>query len=139
DVMRNANPDFRSARSRSRNDRSRCRNRRSLSRNGRSRSSEIRINPYLAFAGLIAAGLAGITENLELPGPCHGDAYRDRDLPDIPKTLRESIEVASNSAWLRDVLGDDVVKHYVHAARWEQLEYDRRITDWELGRGFERT
>ncbi|WP_373686938.1 hypothetical protein [Paraburkholderia youngii] len=74
------------------------------------------LNPYLAFAGLIAAGLAGITENLELPGPFHGDAYRDRGLPEIPKTLRESIDVASNSAWLRDVLGDDVVEHYVHAA-----------------------
>ncbi|MGF6537078.1 glutamine synthetase family protein [Paraburkholderia youngii] len=97
------------------------------------------LNPYLAFAGLIAAGLAGITENLELPGPFHGDAYRDRGLPEIPKTLRESIDVASNSGWLRDVLGDEVVEHYVHAAGWEQLEYDRRITDWELGRGFERT
>ena len=39
---------------------------------------------------------------------------------------------------LRQALGDAVIDHYVHTARWEQAEYDRRITDWELRRGFER-
>jgi glutamine synthetase len=39
---------------------------------------------------------------------------------------------------LRDAFGDTVIDHYVHTARWEQREYDRRITDWELQRGFER-
>ncbi|SIT43531.1 Glutamine synthetase catalytic region [Paraburkholderia ribeironis] len=97
------------------------------------------LNPYLAFAGLIAAGLAGIDQQLELPSPFIGDAYRDGDLPEIPKTLREAVDIASKSAWLREVLGEEVINHYVHAARWEQLEYDRRITDWELARGFERS
>ncbi|MEX3937757.1 glutamine synthetase family protein [Paraburkholderia phymatum] len=97
------------------------------------------LNPYLAFAGLIAAGLAGIDHKLELPGPLIGDAYLDGELPEIPKTLREAITAASNSTWLREVFGDTVINHYVHAAQWEQLEYDRRITDWELTRGFERS
>ncbi|WP_216108148.1 glutamine synthetase family protein [Burkholderia plantarii] len=96
------------------------------------------LNPYLAFAGLIAAGLAGIDEQLPLPAPFVGDAYRDGELPEIPKTLRAAAEVSANSTWLREALGHEVVDHYVHAARWEQLEYDRRVTDWELLRGFER-
>ncbi|KVE24517.1 glutamine synthetase [Burkholderia singularis] len=97
------------------------------------------LNPYLAFAGLIAAGLAGIDEKLPLPGPFVGDAYRDDALPDIPKTLRDAIDISANSTWLREALGDEVVNHYVHAAQWEQLEYDRRVTDWEVARGFERS
>ena len=42
-----------------------------------------------------------------------------------------------NSEMLRKALGDDVLEHYLHTARWEQFEYDRRVTDWELRRGFE--
>ncbi|MPW23758.1 Glutamine synthetase [Paraburkholderia piptadeniae] len=97
------------------------------------------LNPYLAFAGLITAGLAGIDHKLELPSPLIGDAYLEGEMPEIPKTLREAVAIASNSTWLREVFGDDVINHYVHAAQWEQLEYDRRITDWELARGFERS
>jgi glutamine synthetase len=96
------------------------------------------LNPYLAFAGLIAAGLAGIDEKLELQKPFVGDAYQAARLPEIPKTLRDATEAFSRSKMLRQALGDEVVEHYVHTARWEQLEYDRRITDWELHRGFER-
>ncbi|EPM48271.1 glutamine synthetase family protein [Pseudomonas syringae] len=97
------------------------------------------LNPYLAFSGLIAAGLSGIEENLNLPSPFVGNGYRDAQLPEIPKTLRAATEVASKSAWLREVLGNEVVDHYVHAAQWEQAEHDRCITDWELSRGFERS
>ncbi|MCP1121520.1 glutamine synthetase family protein [Robbsia andropogonis] len=97
------------------------------------------LNPYLAFAGLIAAGLAGIEEKLDLPPPFVGDGYREASLPEIPKTLRNAIEITSKSAWLREILGGEVVDHYVHAAQWEQTEHDRRITDWELRRGFERS
>ena len=96
------------------------------------------LNPYLAFAALIAAGLAGIDEKLELQKPFVGDAYQAAKLPEIPKTLREATETLSKSRMLKAALGEDVVEHYVHTARWEQLEYDRRITDWELHRGFER-
>ena len=56
----------------------------------------------------------------------------------MPKTLREATGCLLDSKLLREALGEDVVAHYVHTARWEQSEYDRRITDWELMRGFER-
>ena len=96
------------------------------------------LNPYLAFAALIAAGLAGIDEKLTLQEPFVGDAYQASELPEVPRTLRHAIETLENSKMLREAFGDDVIEHYVHTARWEQMEYDRRITDWELHRGFER-
>jgi glutamine synthetase len=96
------------------------------------------LNPYLAFAALIAAGLKGIEEKLELAAPFSGDAYAGKLLPEVPKTLREATGCLMDSLFLREALGEDVVEHYVHTARWEQAEYDRRITDWELMRGFER-
>jgi glutamine synthetase len=96
------------------------------------------LNPYLAFAALIAAGLAGVDENLELGAPHTGDAYQGASLPEVPKTLRDAIAALEGSKMLRKALGDAVIEHYLHTARWEQFEYDRRITDWELKRGFER-
>jgi glutamine synthetase len=96
------------------------------------------LNPYLAFAALLAAGLAGVEEKLKLGPPHSGDAYFGAKLPEVPKTLREAAEALGASKMLRTALGDAVVEHYVHAAEWEQFEYDRRITDWELQRGFER-
>lgn len=96
------------------------------------------LNPYLAFAALIASGLAGIDEKLELAKPFAGDAYGGAKLTEIPKTLREATETLAKSKMLKTALGEDVIEHYVHTARWEQLEYDRRVTDWELHRGFER-
>jgi len=96
------------------------------------------LNPYLAFAALIAAGLAGVDEGLELEAPFVGDAYGGKRLREVPKTLREATRLMDRSKMLRTALGDDVVDHYVHTAEWEQLEYDRRVTDWELMRGFER-
>jgi len=56
----------------------------------------------------------------------------------VPKTLREATQCLAGARWLREALGDAVIEHYVHTAKWEQFEYDRRITDWELMRGFER-
>ncbi|WP_458237734.1 glutamine synthetase family protein, partial [Pseudomonas sp. P5_A2_2] len=96
------------------------------------------LNPYLAFAALIAAGLAGIDEKLDLAPPFEGDAYLDEHLPEVSKTLREASAALKASGMLRQAFGDEVVDHYVHTAEWEQKEYDRRITDWELQRGFER-
>ena len=96
------------------------------------------LNPYLAFAALLAAGLAGIEEELELEAPFVGDAYYGKRLREVPKTLREATALLDKSKLLRAAMGDDVVDHYVHTAEWEQFEYDRRVTDWELKRGFER-
>ena len=96
------------------------------------------LNPYLAFAALIAAGLAGIDEKLALVPPFKGDAYGGKDIAEVPKTLRDAMDSLAGSKFMRSAFGDGVVEHYVHTARWEQHEYDRRITDWELMRGFER-
>jgi glutamine synthetase len=95
------------------------------------------LNPYLAYSALIAAGLAGIDEALELPDAFEGDAYRG-DAMEIPKTLREATAAMQDSALLCAALGPEVHEHYLHTARWEQSEFDRRVTDWELARGFER-
>ena len=97
------------------------------------------LNPYLAFAALIAAGLDGIEKKMALEPVAQGDAYdTTRKLREIPKTLREATALLDGSKFLRSVMGDDVVEHYVHTAKWEQFEFDRRITDLELKRGFER-
>lgn len=96
------------------------------------------INPYLAFAALIAAGLKGVDEKLELDEPFVGDAYSAVRLKEIPYTLREAAAALKGSAFLKEAFGEDVVNHYTHTAHWEQIEYDRRVTDWELYRGFER-
>jgi glutamine synthetase len=96
------------------------------------------LNPYLAFSALLAAGLAGLEEKLTLGTPHTGDAYGGKALTEVPKTLREALVSLDKSEMLRAALGNGVVDHYVHTARWEQAEYDRRITDWELMRGFER-
>ncbi len=96
------------------------------------------LNPYLAMAALLAAGIDGIENKLELEEPFVGDAYGGRDIREIPKTLRDATATLKNSQMLRAAFGDAVVDHYVRAAEWEQEEYDRRITDWEVKRGFER-
>ncbi len=95
-------------------------------------------NPYLAFAATIAAGLHGIDNELELPKAFEGNMYVSKRVPDVPKTLREALAAFKKSKALRAALGDPVIDHYVHAGEWEQAEYDRRITDWELIRYFER-
>jgi glutamine synthetase len=96
------------------------------------------VNPYLAFAALLAAGLHGIENRLE-PGPAFtGDAYHTKDVPAVPKNLPEAIRRLDGSTVLRAALGDAVVDHYLHSFRWEQAQYDAAVTDWELIRYFER-
>jgi glutamine synthetase len=97
------------------------------------------LNPYVAFAALIAAGLDGIEKKMELEPVVSGDIYdTSRKLREIPKTLREATRLLDESDFLRNVMGNEVIDHYVHTAQWEQFEFDRRITDLELKRGFER-
>ncbi len=97
------------------------------------------LNPYLAFAALLAAGLRGIEEKLELEPVFSGDAYSATgSVREIPKTLREALANLRASDMLKQAFGADVIEHYAHTGDWEQFEYDRRITDWELKRGFER-
>ncbi len=96
------------------------------------------VNPYLAFAALLAAGLHGIEQKLELGPPRTGNIYDQEDAREVPKTLRAALAALEGSEPLRRAFGDEVVEHYLHTGRWEQFEYDRRVTDWELMRGFER-
>ena len=95
-------------------------------------------NPYLAFAAMIAAGLHGIDNQLELSAAYVGNVYDAKRVPDVPKTLRDALDGLRKSKVLRAAFGDDVIAHYVHAGEWEQAEYDRRVTDFEVVRGFER-
>ena len=96
------------------------------------------MNPYLAQAAMLAAGIKGIEEKMELAPPTKGDVYEDAKAQDIPQTLRAATETLRGSKMLRAAMGDDVVDHYTRAARWEQEEFDRVVTDWEIARGFER-
>jgi glutamine synthetase len=96
------------------------------------------LNPYLACAGLLAAGLAGIEQKLDLEPAVTGDIYHAKRVREIPHTLGEAAALAAKSKMLRAAFGDDVVDHYVHAAEWELHEQNRVVTDWEVKRGFER-
>ncbi|MGH7057841.1 MAG: glutamine synthetase family protein [Acetobacteraceae bacterium] len=96
------------------------------------------LNPHLAFAAMLAAGLSGIEQKLPLPPRFSGDAYRAQAVPEIAKTLREALAAMRDSRMLARAFGEEALAHYVHTAEWEQLEYDRRVTDWEVRRGFER-
>ncbi|MDF1721595.1 MAG: glutamine synthetase family protein [Minwuia sp.] len=96
------------------------------------------LNPYLAMAALLAAGIAGIEQKLELEPAFEGDAYTGRRLGRIPENLRDATVALRKSKMLRAAMGDDVVDHYVHVAVWEQQEHERAVTDWEVSRGFER-
>jgi len=96
------------------------------------------VNPYLAFAATIAAGLWGIEHAIEPPPMFEGNAYHAEGLPRIPATLREATAELGRSEIARAAFGDRVVDHYHHTAALEQHEYDRAVTCWELARNFER-
>jgi len=96
------------------------------------------VNPYLATAALVAAGLAGIEEELELEPAFEGNAYGDLDAPRVPTSLAEARELWLASAFARATFGDDMVEHYGNMAAVELAAYGRAVTDWEHFRGFER-
>ncbi|WP_370372415.1 glutamine synthetase family protein [Catenulispora sp. GP43] len=95
------------------------------------------VNPYLAVAALIAAGLHGVENQLELEPEFTGNAYAS-DAPRVPSSLRDAIEAFEGSQLAADAFGKDVVAHYAHAGRTELAAYDSEVTDWERRRGFER-
>ena len=96
------------------------------------------INPYLALAAQIAAGVKGIEEALELVPPAKGDTYGGSSGM-IPQNLRDAREALEGSAMLREAFGNEVIDHYCRAAGWELEEFDRVVTDYEIARGFERS
>lgn len=95
------------------------------------------VNPYLAFAAVIAAGLHGIEQRLELPPALEGNAYESA-AERFPSSLREAIAALESGAMARAAFGDQVVDHYLNYARTEQALFDRYVTDWERTRYFER-
>jgi glutamine synthetase len=96
------------------------------------------VNPYLATAAVIAAGLAGIEEGLELEPAFEGNAYGDPDAARVPTSLGEALELWRESAFARRTFGDDVVDHYANMAAVELAAFGAAVTDWERFRGFER-
>jgi glutamine synthetase len=95
------------------------------------------VNPYMALAAMIAGGLYGIENGLELEPELTGNAYASCH-PRVPRTLRDARDAFAASPIARAAFGDDVVEHYVHAADVEIAAFDAAITDWERRRGFER-
>ncbi|MEU6798338.1 glutamine synthetase family protein [Nonomuraea wenchangensis] len=95
------------------------------------------VNPYLAVAALVAAGLHGIDGELALEDPYAGNAY-DSGADTVPATLRDALTLFEGSKPAREAFGEDVVGHYANNARVELAAYDAAVTDWELFRGFER-
>ncbi|MFI9571676.1 glutamine synthetase family protein [Microbispora rosea] len=95
------------------------------------------VNPYLAVAAMIAAGLRGIDAGLELEEPFAGNAY-DSGAERVPATLRDALALWEGSPIAEEAFGKDVVEHYANNARVELAAFDAAVTDWELYRGFER-
>ena len=110
---------------------------------GPSRRIENRIpgadcNPYLAYAASIAAGLAGIEQQLEPPDEFRGDVYQAQELPRVARTLEHATEAFATSDVARAAFGDDVVDHYAHFHRVEIDAFHTAVTDWERRTYFER-
>lgn len=95
-------------------------------------------NPYLAFAAMLAAGLAGLEEGLDCGDEYRGNAYVDDSLPRLPHSLRDATDLFERSKLARGAFGDAVVDFYVHHARLEQQAFSDAVTDWEKQRYFER-
>lgn len=95
------------------------------------------VNPYLAYAAALASGLDGIRNKIEPPPIFEGDVYSARDLPQVPRTLRDAISAMERSAFAREAFGDNVIEHYLHFYRTEQAAYDKAVTTWERARYFE--
>jgi glutamine synthetase len=95
------------------------------------------VNPYLALAATIAAGLDGIDRGLELGPACTGNAY-EADVPQVPKALHRALELFTGSPFVTEAFGEDVVAHYANMARVELDAFGAAVTDWERVRGFER-
>jgi glutamine synthetase len=95
------------------------------------------VNPYLAVAAMIAAGLHGVDHQLPLEPAFEGNAYTDTG-PRVPSTLRDALDTWQKSELARESFGNEVVEHYANGARVELAAFDAAVTDWELRRGFER-
>ena len=97
------------------------------------------VNPYIALSAVLASGLYGIEHELELSDPVVGNAYT-QEIPEalkLPATLWDAAQALKTSAAAREVLGDAFVEHFAASREWEEREFRKAITDWELRRYFE--
>jgi glutamine synthetase len=95
------------------------------------------VNPYLAVAGIIAAGLDGIDRHVPLEPAFEGNAYA-AEAARVPTSLAEAVALWENSEWVRETFGAEVQAHYARMGRVELEAFGRAVTDWERYRGFER-
>ena len=95
------------------------------------------VNPYLALAAMIAAGLHGVDSELPLEAPLEGNAYTS-DKPHVPTNLYEARDLFGASDVAREAFGQEVVDHYLNRANIELAALESTVTDWERVRGFER-
>ena len=95
-------------------------------------------NPYLTYAAALAAGLDGIRRRIEPPAAFDGNMYAASDVPQVPGSLAEAVELFEASEFCRQSFGPDVVEHYTHFFRTEDRKYREAVTDWERKRYFER-
>ena len=95
------------------------------------------MNPYLAYAAAIAAGLEGLESRSELPPALQGDAYRS-NASSLPASLREATRLFESSSFVKKAFGEAVVNHYSHFWLNESAAFDSAVTDWERRRYFER-
>lgn len=110
---------------------------------GRSLRIECRIpgadcNPYLAYAAALASGLDGIENKIEPPEIFEGDIYAAKDLPEVPKSLKDAVHLFENSEFAKSTFGENVVEHYAHFYKTEIEAYESAVSDWERKRYFER-
>ncbi len=96
------------------------------------------LNSYHAFAATLAGGLHGIAEHIEPPPPFRGNGYTADDVPRIPTTFVDAIELWRASDIARTCFGDEVHHHVLHHAEYEWEAFNRAVTDWERHRYFER-
>ncbi|MEY2854422.1 MAG: hypothetical protein RL030_1554, partial [Pseudomonadota bacterium] len=97
------------------------------------------INPYLAIAVAIGSGLHGIENRIEPDPPVKGNAYEMKSVRNrsLPRTLTEASEWLAKSKAARALFGDAFVEHFAASREWEEREFRRAVTDWELTRYFE--
>jgi glutamine synthetase len=95
-------------------------------------------NTYHAFAATIAGGMYGVNNRIDPPAPYDGNGYTAGDLPRIPGTFVEAMELWRNSTIARECFGDDVHHHVLNFAETEWLAFNQTVTDWERKRYFER-
>jgi glutamine synthetase len=95
------------------------------------------VNPYLAMAACLGAGLYGIRNNLKLKAATAGNGYRDFANGILPSTLLEATQQMKKSSIPKEIFGSAFIDHFIQTREWEWAEHKKAVTDWEYRRYFE--